>query len=133
MIYAMFGMVLLTFLIAVVVVVVRVKSVLRGRVSISYFQVMNGRDIPEFITRSARCFNNLFEVPVLFYAVSTLFVCLNLHSSVALVLAWCFVGFRVAHAIVFLTYNKVLHRMLLFLGSFISVLAMWVVLLLSLV
>lgn len=132
MIYAMFAMVLLTFVVGVIVLAVRVQSVRRGDVKIKYYRALNSQDVPEFITTSARCYNNMFEMPMLFYVACSLFVALSIESAVALVLAWVFVGFRVAQAIVHLTYNNVVHRMLMFWGGVFSVLALWLVLLLSL-
>jgi hypothetical protein len=129
MIYAMFAMVVLTFMVGIVAVVTRVKSVKNGSVKIKYYHTMDGQEVPEQLTKSTRCFNNMFEVPVLFYVVSTLFVILKSNNELAFLLAWLFVGFRVAQAIVHLTYNNVLHRMLMFWGAVISVLAMWIILL----
>ncbi|MFY8350608.1 MAPEG family protein [Pseudoalteromonas sp. SSM20] len=132
MIYAMFAMVVLTFMVGIVAVVTRVKSVKNGSVKIKYYRTMDGQEVPEQLTKSTRCFNNMFEVPVLFYVVSTLFVILKTNNELALLLAWVFVGFRIAQAIVHLTYNNVLHRMLMFWGAVISVLSMWVILLIQL-
>ena len=131
MIYAMFAMVVLTFMVGIVAVVNRVKSVNNGSVKIKYYRTMDGQEVPEQLTKSTRCFNNMFEVPVLFYVVSTLFVILKTNSELVLLLAWVFVGFRIAQAIVHLTYNNVLHRMLMFWGAVISVLSMWVILLIE--
>jgi hypothetical protein len=57
---------------------------------------------------------NLLEVPVLFYVA-----CLTLHATnqvdpTALYLAWGYVALRIAHSLVHLSYNKVLHRGALF-------------------
>lgn len=131
MIYAMFAMVVLTFMVGIVAVVTRVKSVKNGSVKIKYYRTMEGQEVPEQLTKSTRCFNNMFEVPVLFYVVSTLFVILKTNNELAFLLAWVFVGFRIAQAIVHLTYNNVLHRMLMFWGAVISVLSMWVILLIQ--
>ena len=131
MIYAMFAMVVLTFMVGIVAVVNRVKSVNNGSVKIKYYRTMDGQEVPEQLTKSTRCFNNMFEVPVLFYVVSTLFVILKTNTELVLLLAWVFVGFRIAQAIVHLTYNNVLHRMLMFWGAVISVLSMWVILLIE--
>lgn len=131
MIYAMFAMVVLTFMVGIVAVVTRVKSVKSGSVKIKYYRTMDGQEVPEQLTKSTRCFNNMFEVPLLFYVVSTLFVILKTNNELAFLLAWVFVGFRIAQAIVHLTYNNVLHRMLMFWGAVISVLSMWVILLIQ--
>lgn len=131
MIYAMFGMVLLTFAVGIAAVTTRIKSVKNGSVKIKYYRTMEGQDVPEKLTTSTRCFNNMFEVPVLFYVVSTLFVSLEITNGLALTLAWSFVTFRTLQAFVHLTYNNVLHRMLTFWGAVMSVLSMWVILLIQ--
>ncbi len=124
----MFAMVLLTTLVGVIALVCRFKSVKNRTVKARYYRLMQGYDVPEIITKTTRCVNNMFEVPVLFYVVSTLFISLKVESSLALVLAWGFVGFRCAQATIHLTYNNVLHRLLMFWFAFVCVLAMWITL-----
>lgn len=132
MIYAMFCTVLLTLVIGVITLYVRVRSVQSGSVKIKYYRTMQGQDAPEFVIRTSRCFSNMFEVPVLFYVVATLYISLNVESGLAIALAWIFVALRVGHTVIHLTYNNVLHRMLSFWGGAVSVLLMWVVLIASL-
>ena len=88
MIYAMFAMVLLTFSVGLVTFTARVKSVKSGTVKIKYYRTMGGQEVPESVAKSTRCFNNLFEIPVLFYVVATLYVSLSIESAWALALAW---------------------------------------------
>ena len=132
MIYAMFGMVVLTILVGVLVLFIRIKCVSSGEVKITYFRTMSGQEVPDIFVQSTRCFNNMFEVPLLFYVVITLIVALNMGSFLTVVLAWVFFGFRLTQAIIHLTYNNVFHRMLSFLGGIATVLTLWVVLLGSL-
>lgn len=132
MIYAMFCTVLLTFVIGAITLYVRVRSVQMGSVKIKYYRTMQGQDAPEFVIRTSRCFSNMFEVPVLFYVVATLYISLNVESGLAIALAWIFVALRVGHTVIHLTYNNVLHRMLSFWGGAVSVLLMWAVLIVSL-
>ena len=129
MILPMFAMLMLTLAIAILAVIVRIKSVTSSVVKISYYRVMQGQDVPDMVTRSTRCFNNQFEVPILFYIVSTLFVALNIASILAIILAWCFVLMRILQTVIHLTYNNVIHRMLCFWTGFLVVLAMWALLL----
>lgn len=128
----MFCVVLLTFIIGIIAVVVRVNSVRSGEVKIKYYRTMQGQEVPEFITRTTRSVNNMFEIPVLFYVVSTLFISVGMVGPVPQALAWSFVVLRVCHTAVHLTYNNVLHRSLLFWAGFIVVFAMWVVLVVGL-
>ena len=131
MIYAMAAMVLLTTLIGIYTVVGRIRSVSSGAVKIKTYRTMAAESMPERLLVAGRSFNNQFEVPLLFYVVGTLFVVLEAQSWLVLGLAWAFVASRYLQAIIHLTYNNVLHRMLVFILGFIFVLALWIQLLLA--
>ena len=125
MLYPMFLMVLLTFLVGFFAVKARFSSVKKGKVSIKYFQLMDGKGIPETLTKTTRNFNNQFEVPVLFYVVCCLYISLSIESSFALICAWIFVLLRGVHAYIHLTYNNIIHRMLAFWAGIIFVMILW--------
>jgi len=126
MLIPMFCVVLLTFVIGIIALNLRIKSVKNGDVKIKYYRTMQGQDVPEFLTRTTRCFNNMFELPVLFYVVCTLFIALNIDSIVATVTAWLFVIARAAHTYIHLTYNNVLHRMITYLFGAVLILGLWI-------
>jgi hypothetical protein len=126
MIYAMFILSILTITVGLIAVKVRSASVKNGQISISYFELMQGQDVPESVTKTTRCFNNLFEIPVLFYIVCTLYIALGIESYIAIVIAWLFVIFRCAQAYIHITYNHVKHRMLTFGASVLCVFLLWV-------
>lgn len=128
MLYPMFFMVILTVLVGLITVTCRINSVRSGSVKIKYYTLMEGGDVPEIITKTSRCFNNMFEVPVLFYVVATLFISLDIESPLAIVMAWSFVGFRCTQAYIHLTYNNVLHRMFALWFALLCVLVMWITL-----
>lgn len=57
--------------------------------------------------------------------------CLALHVTASvtvpqLVLAWVFVALRVAHSLIHCTYNRVMHRFMVFGLGMLCLLAMWV-------
>ncbi|WP_188151998.1 MAPEG family protein [Teredinibacter waterburyi] len=126
MIYPMFAMILLTTIVAVIAVSCRFNSVKSGSVPIKYYRLMQGDKIPEVITKTTRCVNNMFEVPMLFYVVSTLYIALHIESLLAIILSSIFVGLRCVQAYIHLTYNNVVHRMLAFWFGLICVLLLWV-------
>jgi len=131
MLYPMAAIVLLTLIIALFTISVRFASVRQGDVKARYFKLMQGQEVPELVAKTSRSFNNQFEVPILFYTVATLYIALDLESTLALTLAWGFVGLRVVHAFIHLTYNHVLHRLLAFVGAFACVIGLWINLLLQ--
>ncbi len=125
MLYPMFMMVLLTFIIGLVTMKFRIENVKSGAVGTKYFKLMEGQEVPEIITKTTRCFNNMFEVPLLFYAGCLLYVSLGYESAVGIIFAWAFVVMRYVQAFVHLTYNHLIHRMLSFWLAFLSVMVLW--------
>ncbi len=70
-------------------------------------------------------FRNLFELPVLFFAICPALYVTGHVTAVQLGLAWAFVLFRCAHSLIHVTYNRVLHRFRAYLLSMVCVFAMW--------
>jgi hypothetical protein len=70
-------------------------------------------------------FRNLFEVPVLFFAVCCALAITDTVTPAQLALAWVFVGLRAAHSLIHVTYNRVMHRFGVYIASTLCVLAMW--------
>ena len=70
-------------------------------------------------------FRNLFEVPVLFFAVCGALAITDTVTPLQLVLAWLYVGLRAVHSFIHVTYNRVMHRFSVYLASTICVFVMW--------
>tara|TARA_B110000444_G_scaffold261127_1_gene311263 strand:+ start:3764 stop:4048 length:285 start_codon:yes stop_codon:yes gene_type:complete len=86
---------------------------------------MEGHDIPDLVAKTTRNFNNLFEVPTLFYAGGTVYLALDQAGQLPVICAWVFVAARVLHSIIHLSYNNVMHRLIIFSIGNLSVLVMW--------
>ena len=71
-------------------------------------------------------FQNLFEVPVLFYVLCALVFASHMVSPFLLIGAWAFVALRGLHSFVHCTYNHVMHRFILYLLSTLVLFALWV-------
>ena len=69
---------------------------------------------------------NLFESPVLFYTAILLTLILMVQDSILVALAWTYVSSRYLHSFIHITYNKVMHRLSVFIFSSFVLLAMWV-------
>lgn len=126
MIYAMFSLSMLTIVVGLIAVKARITSVKNGQMNASYFKLMQGQEIPELVTKTTRCFNNLFEIPTLFYIVCMLHLILGIENYLAIIFSWLFVIFRTAQAYVHITYNHVKHRMLAFGISVLCVFLLWI-------
>ena len=64
---------------------------------------------PRAVNSSAN-FQNLFELPVIFYACVLALVAVRAADTLVVVCAFGFLAFRVAHSVIHCTYNQVMHR-----------------------
>src|SRR4051812_31174632 len=71
-------------------------------------------------------FRNLFEVPVLFYALCAMIVSMGQASAFFALGAWLFVLLRAGHSYIHCTYNNVTHRFALFAASSAMLLGLWI-------
>ena len=125
MLNPMFFMVMLTFVIVVFTLRIRLAPVRRGEVSLSYYSMFQGQETPDLAIKTRRNVANLFEVPVLFYAAGVLYVALGISDSVPETLACLFVIARLIHTVIHLSYNNIMHRLVVFGVGNLSVLGMW--------
>lgn len=126
MLNPMFALVMLTFLVMVLTFRSRAGAVRRGEVSLKHFALMQAGEVPEFVTKTSRNFSNLFETPVLFYVAGVTYLALDLTVSQPVLYAWLFVAARCLHTLIHLTYNNVLHRLIVFGLGNLSLLVMWI-------
>jgi hypothetical protein len=82
---------------------------------------------PERQTQIANCFNNPFQLPVLFYLLVALALFTRKAVLLFVLLSWLFVVLRVAHAWVHVTSNHVPIRFRWYAAGVAVPLAMWVV------
>jgi hypothetical protein len=75
--------------------------------------------------QSADHFRNLFEVPVLFYALCAFLAITRLTTLLLLACAWGYVALRALHTYIHLTNNKVVRRFQVFVASTIVLYVMW--------
>jgi hypothetical protein len=76
-----------------------------------------GAALPAEVQWKADNYNHLMEQPTVFYATVFLLVLIGQGSGLNVILAWAYVGLRIAHSLVQVTINKVMVRFTLFLLS----------------
>lgn len=103
----LFAMLALTGLVLLATAVVRNLAVALGKASLGYYRRYMGNTPDERIERPAQLFNNLVQVPVLFYVVCLLMMVQGQTDSVQVTLAWMFVILRVIHGLILLVWNHV--------------------------
>jgi hypothetical protein len=72
---------------------------------------------PAAVNNPSDNFKNLFEVPVLFYALALYLYVTSQVDAAYLTAAWVFAGFRVLHSAVHCTFNLIMLRFYLYLIS----------------
>ena len=126
LVFPMFAMVALTALVLVLLFRSRVRAIREKAVQQSYFKVYQGQVEPEYAAKRSRHFSNLFEAPVLFYAVCLAAMVTQQADRALEVLAWIYVAARVAHSFIHLGRNEIVPRLSAYFSSWAALLAMWV-------
>ena len=119
-----FAMMLLTLLVWVTMYVRRIAFIRGNQLSPEDLAIPGelARLSPAAVSNPSDNLKNLFEIPVLFYALALyLFVTAQVDAAY-LFAAWVFVAFRALHSAVHCTFNLVLLRFNLYL---VSTLALW--------
>jgi hypothetical protein len=116
----------LTGVVWLLMVLLRNYAILRGLSSAQYYVDYKSYVPDEWIERPARTFNNLMQVPILFYALCILMLVTNKVDGGQLMLAWTFVATRVAHALVYIALNRVPYRFACWIAGCITLGVLWV-------
>jgi hypothetical protein len=89
--------------------------------SVATPELMNAR-LPAYINNSSNNLKNLFELPVVFYALCAFLLLSQKVDAVFLYSAWAYAGLRATHSLVHCTVNVVNLR---FAAYFLSSLVLW--------
>lgn len=87
---------------------------------------VRAQEILKGVVHPSDNFENLFELPVLFFAGVFVVHATGLSDSLYLNLVWAFVGFRALHSLIHCSYNKIVHRFAAYLFSSIALWAIWI-------
>ncbi len=115
----------LTFAVLLLIPFRRFRAASRGEVTGHDFKFGESDKVPGEVSLPNRNLMNLLELPVLFYVVCVLYFVTDTVDRSALVLAWSYVGLRVLHSAVHVTYNRVMHRLTLFALSNVALIMLW--------
>jgi hypothetical protein len=123
--FPMAALVALTFAVLLVIPYKRFKAGREGLVTARDFKYGESANVPPDVSIPNRNLMNLLEMPVLFYvACVTLYVTKRVDATLV-GLAWIYVGTRVAHSAVHLTYNRVRDRLAAYVASNIVLAMIW--------
>jgi len=82
---------------------------------------------PADVTQVGNCFNNQFQLPMLFYVLVVLALFLHKADLLFVIMSWIFVISRVVHAGVHITSNNVNQRFAAYTVGMVVLLLMWAI------
>ena len=122
----MFALAGWTAFVLVLVPIVRFTAAAQGKVEQKDFRLADSSRVPEWVARPTRNYMNLLELPVLFYTITLLLVITQQATPAMHILAWAYVGLRIAHSLFHLIVNQVIVRFVIFAASNLVLLALWI-------
>ena len=120
------AMAALTFIVLLLVPIVRAGDVRAGRLGVRDFKMGESERVPDATRLYNRNYMNLLELPVLFHVVCLIIFVTGTTNTLKVDLAWAFVGFRALHTVVHLTVNRVLLRLTLFSAAAFTLMILWI-------
>ncbi len=128
LVYPMFAMVALTATVMVMLFRRRVRAVKERLITTAYYRIYQDQGVPEpeSAAKAARHFSNLFEAPTLFYVACLAAMVTQQVNVLLVILAWCYVGARIAHASIHLGPNKLRWRIRAYFWGWLVLAAMWI-------
>ncbi len=119
-----FGVMLLTLVVWIYMYVRRTSYLLREKIDLRTVDTPEkaATVVPERVSLASHNLKNLFELPVIFYAICLYLFLSDSVDGIYLLAAWWFFAFRVVHSLIHCTYNKVEHR---FAAYMLAAIGLW--------
>ena len=115
-----------TSLVLLLIPITRIRAGLKGEIRPDDFKYGESAQVPPHVSLPNRNYMNLLELPMLFYVAGLMLYVTGGNTPITQALAWTYVGLRVAHSLVHLSYNHVIHRLVVFATSNVVLLALWI-------
>jgi hypothetical protein len=124
--YPIFALALWTSLVLAQIPIARFRSAFKHEIVRDDFKYGESSSVPAHVSIPNRNYMNLLEMPVLFYIVCLLIYVTGAASQIMVIVAWSYVALRVLHSTIHLSYNRVIHRLIVFAASNFVLIALWV-------
>jgi hypothetical protein len=121
-----FALAALVGLVWLLMVSIRNYAVLRNIADATYYAAYQHSTPPDWVERPARTFNNLMQIPTMFWLVCVLMMITSRVDGAQLLLAWVFVSARALHALVYMIWNYLPARFGIWTAGTITLVVIWV-------
>lgn len=123
--FPMVALATLTFAVLLLIPLRRFRAGFAGKVRMDDFKYGESGRVPPEVGIPNRNMMNLLELPMLFYVACLAYLAIGRVNEAAVVLAWLYVGLRVAHSAIHVTYNRVRDRLIAFALSNVVLVMFW--------
>lgn len=123
--WPMGALALLTFIVLSLIPVRRFRAAFAGKVTPHDFKLGESANVPPHVSLVNRNYMNLLELPQLFYVICLMLYVTDRVNITFYQMAWAYVALRGMHSVVHVTYNNVMHRLVLFAISNFVLIGMW--------
>ncbi|MEO8145914.1 MAG: MAPEG family protein [Betaproteobacteria bacterium] len=123
--FPMVALATLTFAVLLLIPVRRFRAGIAGQIRYDDFRYGESERVPPEVRVPNRNMMNLLELPMLFYVACLIYLVIGRVDEYALALAWLYVGLRVVHSAIHVTYNRVPHRLVAFGLSNVVLVMFW--------
>ena len=107
----------------------RYKAVIKDGFDPKYFRLYDNSQssvpMPEYLAKVTQHYQNLLEMPPLFYLALICLAALNITDTFYVVLSWSFLLSRLAHSYIHTTENRVMRRKNAFIVSLVILIILW--------
>ena len=123
--FPMVALASLTFAVLLLIPVRRFRAGLAGQIQYDDFKYGESQRVPPEVSIPNRNMMNLLELPLLFYVACLIYLVIGRVDEYGLALAWFYVGLRLVHSAIHVTYNRVRHRLIAFALSNVVLVMFW--------
>ncbi len=120
----LFVHVALTLFVGLRTISFRIATVMKGETKLQDI-ALNSNNWPPHVKKWGNNFDNQFDVPTVWYALSALIVATAKIDLAFIILSWLFVASRLAHSYIHTGSNFIRYRMYAFLAGFAILMFMW--------
>jgi len=106
--------------------IARAIAIQRNDVSADFYGLFEGEPRPPLEARLSRHYQNLLELPILYYVAGVVIYTSGLADSTFVALFWLFLPIRLVHAVIHISYNRVIHRAAAFGAGVVVVSVIWI-------
>jgi len=129
----MLGMIFLTFGIMIWMLKLRYQAIRKDGLNPRYFELYRGAKIPDYLAKVTQHYENLLEMPPMFYAAIILLITLKIVDPFYVFLAWSFFLLRLLHSYIHTTNNTLKKRKNAFIASTLVLMILWIRVLISII